>query len=152
MDDCYNANPGSMHAALTTVTSSAGPAARAFAILGDMHELGAGSALEHELVGRELVKLGFTGLAAVGAAAAHIARGARAAGLSSAYLLETLDPVVAAAAVAAWSRPGDWILVKASRAERLERAIAALQDKLGDKLTDRLTDRLADKPADKRAG
>jgi UDP-N-acetylmuramyl pentapeptide synthase len=36
------------------------------------------------------------------------------------------DPTAVAAAVASWSRPGDWILVKASRGMRLERAIDAL--------------------------
>jgi UDP-N-acetylmuramyl pentapeptide synthase len=46
-------------------------------------------------------------------------------------VLATRDPADAAAAIAEWSKPGDWVLVKASRGMRLERALEALQQKLG---------------------
>lgn len=131
MDDCYNANPTSMRAALKTVHASVGGAARAFAILGDMLEIGADSSAQHEALGQEAVALGFAGVAAVGELAAHMATGARNAGLSRQQVVATQDPELAAAAVADWSRPGDWILIKASRGTRLERALEALQKKLG---------------------
>jgi UDP-N-acetylmuramoyl-tripeptide--D-alanyl-D-alanine ligase len=131
MDDCYNANPTSMQAALKTVITSAGSAARAFAVLGDMLELGPDAARQHEALGQEVAGLKFAGLAAVGELAAHIASGARAAGLARQGVVATLDPELAASAVADWSRPGDWILVKASRGTRLERVLEALQRKLG---------------------
>jgi UDP-N-acetylmuramoyl-tripeptide--D-alanyl-D-alanine ligase len=131
MDDCYNANPTSMHAALKTVITSAGSAARAFAVLGDMLEVGQDTAKQHEALGREVADLKFAGLAAIGELAAHIANGARGAGLSRQHVLATLDPELAASALADWSRPGDWILIKASRGTRLERAVEALQRKLG---------------------
>jgi UDP-N-acetylmuramoyl-tripeptide--D-alanyl-D-alanine ligase len=131
MDDCYNANPTSMRAALKTVRASVGSAARAFAILGDMLEVGADTSKQHEALGQEAVALGFAGLAAVGELAAHLATGARSAGLSRQQVVATNDPELAAAAVAEWSRPGDWILIKASRGTRLERALEALQKKLG---------------------
>ena len=131
MDDCYNANPTSMRAALGTVVATAGSAGRTFALLGDMLELGPEAASAHEALGTEVARLGYAGLAAVGELAARLAGGARAAGLPRNRVLATLDPELAAAAVAEWSKPGDWILVKASRGMRLERAIAALASKLG---------------------
>jgi UDP-N-acetylmuramoyl-tripeptide--D-alanyl-D-alanine ligase len=131
LDDCYNANPTSMQAALKTVITSAGSAARAFAVLGDMLELGPDAARQHEALGQEVAVLKFAGLAAVGELAAHIANGARAGGLARQQVVATLDPELAASAVADWSRPGDWILVKASRGTRLERVLEALQRKLG---------------------
>ena len=71
---------------------------------------------------------GVSGLAAVGDFAAEVAAGAKEAGLSRSMI--TRDPEAAAAQVAEWSAPGDWILVKASRGVRLERAVEALQAKL----------------------
>jgi UDP-N-acetylmuramoyl-tripeptide--D-alanyl-D-alanine ligase len=131
MDDCYNANPTSMLAALKTVSTSTGTAARAFALLGDMLEVGSDAAKQHEAIGQKVASLRFAGLAAVGELAAHMVSGARGAGLSRQQVVATLDPELAAAAIAEWSQPGDWILIKASRGTRLERALEALQRKLG---------------------
>jgi UDP-N-acetylmuramyl pentapeptide synthase len=52
--------------------------------------------------------------------------GARAAGLDATRVICDADPKAVASAIASWSRPGDWILVKASRGMRLERAIDSL--------------------------
>jgi UDP-N-acetylmuramoyl-tripeptide--D-alanyl-D-alanine ligase len=131
MDDCYNANPTSMLAALRTVARSAGASGRAFAILGDMLEIGPEAASAHEAIGAEVARLGYAGLAAVGELAARLAQGARAAGLPRNRTLASLDLELAASAVAEWSKPGDWVLVKASRGMRLERALEALGKKLG---------------------
>ena len=131
MDDCYNANPTSMLAALRTVAASAGASGSAFALLGDMLELGPETAKAHEELGQEVVRLGFAGLAAVGELAAHMVAGARSAGLNRNRVLATLDPALAAVTLAEWSKPGDWVLVKASRGMRLERALEALEKKLG---------------------
>jgi UDP-N-acetylmuramoyl-tripeptide--D-alanyl-D-alanine ligase len=125
LDDCYNANPASMSAALATLVASAGSSGRAFAVLGDMLELGSDAEALHAALGREAAARGVAGVAAVGALAEQVAEGARAAGLSR--VLVTKDPAEAAAAVAQWSGAGDWILVKASRGIRLERALEALQ-------------------------
>ncbi len=131
MDDCYNANPDSMQAALRAVAASASSSQRAFAILGDMLELGPQAADQHRELGREVARLGFAGLATVGELAAHTATGAKAGGVAANRVLATMDPDVAAAAIAEWSKPGDWVLVKASRGLRLERALEALEKKLG---------------------
>lgn len=68
------------------------------------------------------------GLATVGTLGAEISGAAREAGLDAARSVASADPAAAAALVAAWSRPGDWILIKASRGMRLERAIDALKE------------------------
>jgi UDP-N-acetylmuramyl pentapeptide synthase len=128
LDDCYNANPASMTAALATVIASVGGSAGAFAILGDMLELGPESEALHRALGREAAFVGLAGLAAVGEFAAEVAAGAKEAGLTRTMI--TRDPEAAAAQVAEWSASGDWILVKASRGVRLERAVEALQAKL----------------------
>jgi UDP-N-acetylmuramoyl-tripeptide--D-alanyl-D-alanine ligase len=129
LDDCYNANPASMSAALSTVVASAGGAAasaRAFAVLGDMLELGADAEELHRALGREAgVRL--AGVVALGGFASAIADGARAAGLAADRTQVARSPEEAAAVVASWSAPGDWILVKASRGMRLERVVDALR-------------------------
>jgi UDP-N-acetylmuramoyl-tripeptide--D-alanyl-D-alanine ligase len=128
-DDCYNANPASMSAALATVATSAG-AGRAFAVLGDMLELGPDAEALHRALGREAGAC-LAGLAAVGQFAAAVVDGARAAGLDASRAVVAASPEEAAALVGALSAPGDWILVKASRGVRLERAVAALLEALG---------------------
>jgi UDP-N-acetylmuramoyl-tripeptide--D-alanyl-D-alanine ligase len=125
LDDCYNANPASMSAALATLAASVGSSGRAFAVLGDMLELGNDARELHAALGREAARRGVAGLVGVGELAAEIGRGAREGGLER--VLVTRDPAEAAGAVAAWSNAGDWILVKASRGIRLERVVEALQ-------------------------
>jgi UDP-N-acetylmuramoyl-tripeptide--D-alanyl-D-alanine ligase len=146
IDDCYNANPASMRAALTMLLeassargevaptaaaeapifgSTRGVGARAFAILGDMLELGPETAELHHAMGREFGAR-LAGLAAVGPLAEHIAAGAADAGMPTSRIVVAREPGLAAEAVASWTRPGDWILVKASRGMRLERAVEAL--------------------------
>lgn len=136
LDDCYNANPASMRAAVASVVAATGGwrgfrggrgggAGRPFAILGDMLELGPDTVALHREVGREAGRQ-LAGLATVGALGAEIASGARESGLAAERAVAVETPAAAAALVAGWSRPGDWILVKASRGMLLERAIDAL--------------------------
>jgi UDP-N-acetylmuramoyl-tripeptide--D-alanyl-D-alanine ligase len=124
LDDCYNANPASMSAALRTVVSSGG--GRAFAVLGDMLELGPQEEALHHEIGELVAQLGLAGLVTVGPLAVQYALGAKTAGMPADQVASTDDPGQAAALIARWSRPGDWILVKASRGLRLERVIDAL--------------------------
>jgi UDP-N-acetylmuramoyl-tripeptide--D-alanyl-D-alanine ligase len=130
LDDCYNANPTSMSAALRTLVGSAGRFGRAFAVLGDMLELGETAAALHQAIGKEAAEIGLHGLAVVGSLGARIAEGATAAGMLASRAMAFDDPETAAQAVSTWSAPGDWILVKASRGMRLERAVEALRKKL----------------------
>jgi UDP-N-acetylmuramoyl-tripeptide--D-alanyl-D-alanine ligase len=129
LDDCYNANPASMSAAIATVVAAVGGAggwARAFAVLGDMLEIGPDSEDLHRALGREAgVRL--AGVVSLGGFAGAVADGARAAGLAADRARAAQSPEEAAAVVASWTAPGDWILVKASRGMRLERVVDALR-------------------------
>jgi UDP-N-acetylmuramoyl-tripeptide--D-alanyl-D-alanine ligase len=130
LDDCYNANPASMTAALRTLATSARASGRAFAVVGDMLELGPEAAELHAEIGRLAAGLGLAGLVALGPLGAKVIAAAHAAGLSAERLLATNDPAAAAVAMAAWTGVGDWVLVKASRGMRLERVIEALEARL----------------------
>src|SRR3989442_178604 len=83
LNDCYNANPSSMRAALRWLADLKGELkghGRAIAVLGDMLELGEGSVRIHQDIGEELARQGTDYLLTVGDLAAEIAAGARGAG------------------------------------------------------------------------
>jgi UDP-N-acetylmuramyl pentapeptide synthase len=98
-------------------------------VLGDLLELGPAGPALHRQAGAKLARLGYAGLVAVGPLAVEIAQGAAAGGLPADRVLTTEDPKQAADRVRAWARPGDWVLVKASRGLALERVIDALGTK-----------------------
>ncbi len=118
LDDTYNANADSMVAALQTLVELPCKGRRV-AVLGDMAELGAHSEAAHEEVGRRAAELGVGQIFAVGKMAALTARGARDAGLNR--VLEFADVEGAANALKSFLKTGDVLLLKASRAARLER-------------------------------
>jgi UDP-N-acetylmuramoyl-tripeptide--D-alanyl-D-alanine ligase len=124
LDDTYNANADSMLAALETLRALP-CAGRRVAVLGDMAELGASSGPAHAEAGRRAAELGLDQLFAVGTRAAQMAASARSAGLRNA--VDFLDAEEAARAVNGFVRPGDVVLVKASRAMRLERITGTLR-------------------------
>ncbi len=132
LDDCYNANPGSMSAALQTLADlcNARPGARAIAVLGDMLELGPTELDLHRALGAEAAARGVVQLAAFGDRSRATAEGARAAGLSRDAIFETADPTAAATWVRERVHDGDVILVKGSRGMRLERVSDALEQAL----------------------
>src|SRR3989442_1458506 len=80
LNDCYNANPSPMRAALRWLADLKGELkgnGRAIAVLGDMLELGEGSVRIHRDIGEELARQGADYLLTVGGLAAEIAAGAR---------------------------------------------------------------------------
>ncbi len=120
IDDTYNANPESVAAALRAAIALRTGERRVAAVLGEMLELGAESADRHREMGALAAKLGFDLVVAVGEAAAPIADGA---GPDAVRVADTDE---AAEVASAWLRPGDVVLVKASRGARLERVTAVL--------------------------
>jgi UDP-N-acetylmuramoyl-tripeptide--D-alanyl-D-alanine ligase len=113
LNDCYNANPLSMRAALSNLAERAGERRR-LAVLGEMAELGPGAAGFHKEVGRQAAELGVE-VIAVGPLARDY--GGR----------HVADAEEAAAAVADLLRPGDVVLVKGSRSVGLEAVAEKLQ-------------------------
>jgi UDP-N-acetylmuramoyl-tripeptide--D-alanyl-D-alanine ligase len=124
LDDAYNANADSMLAALQTLQDMPCKGRRV-AVLGDMAELGSHSEEAHLEVGRRVAESGVGQLFAIGKMAAVIAKAAREAGLNRVF--EFLDAESAALAVKSFVKAGDVVLVKASRAARLERISDALR-------------------------
>ncbi|MBI2461913.1 MAG: UDP-N-acetylmuramoyl-tripeptide--D-alanyl-D-alanine ligase [Candidatus Rokubacteria bacterium] len=123
LDDTYNANPGSVRAALDTLRAAGGPG-RVFVVLGDMLELGTHTEAAHREAGRWVAGLPADGLLTLGPAARLAAAAAQAAGCPDARALESAETV--AAALAERLAPGDRCLVKGSRGMRMERVIERL--------------------------
>jgi UDP-N-acetylmuramoyl-tripeptide--D-alanyl-D-alanine ligase len=115
VNDCYNANPVSMRAALDHLVSLEAP--RTVAVLGEMGELGPESPRFHREVGRHARAEGVDYLVGVGLPARD-------------YDPDELvaDPAEAAELLAARLEPGDAVLVKGSRSAGLEQVAEVLAD------------------------
>jgi UDP-N-acetylmuramoyl-tripeptide--D-alanyl-D-alanine ligase len=115
VNDCYNANPVSMRAALDHLASIEGT--RRIAVLGEMAELGPDAATYHREVGAHARGEGIDFLVGVGEPA-------------RAYDPDELvgDPAEAADLLAAQLEPGDTVLVKGSRSAGLEAVADLLQE------------------------
>ena len=125
INDCYNANPASMKAAIQLL-AELGRGKRSIAALGDMLELGADSKRMHRDVGAFLAAQGIGHLLACGALGRELAEGARQAGMASDRIAELPDAQAAATALARMIRQGDVVLVKASRGMRMEQVVDAV--------------------------
>jgi UDP-N-acetylmuramoyl-tripeptide--D-alanyl-D-alanine ligase len=125
INDTYNANPGSTAAALETLMQVK-EQGRAFAVLGDMLEMGEGSASLHRQVGSKAAKEGVDHLLAMGEQASHLLAGAAEAGMGNDQLTEASDHREIALQVRSLVAAGDWVLVKGSRGMRMEKVIENL--------------------------
>ena len=125
LNDAYNASPEAMAAALSALAVMAS-GGRALAVLGRMAELGEQSQALHEQVGREAARAGVAVLIVVGDEATPMLAGAKADPSWRGDLLQVPDAEAAVAAVERLARPGDVVLVKAARAENLQRVALAL--------------------------
>ncbi len=120
INDCYNANPASMQAALEHLQAIAG-GRRKLAVLGGMAELGDSATELHRRVGDGIAAAGLAVLVAVGPLAEEY--GAP----EGAELRLAADAAEAAEAAAELVRPGDVVLIKGSRAVGLEAVAAKLR-------------------------
>lgn len=130
IDDTYNANPQSVRAALESLARLKGDR-RAIAVLGDMGELGEQSEALHAETGRAVAETRTDLLVTLGDRARTIAEAARAAGLGAEDSIVCDTPLAAAAAVRERAEAGDWVLVKGSRAMRMERVVEDLVQPTG---------------------
>jgi len=124
LDDAYNANTDSMIAALETLRDLPCKGRRV-AVLGDMGELGEHTEAAHAEVGRRAAELGVDQLFVIGKMAGVTGQAARNAGLNR--VLEFVDVTAAVGAVKKFVKPGDVLLLKASRKAELERVAELLR-------------------------
>jgi UDP-N-acetylmuramoyl-tripeptide--D-alanyl-D-alanine ligase len=129
INDCYNANPMSMRAALDHLQQvvSRRQATRSVAVLGEMAELGPAAAGFHRKVGEYAAARGVDLLVAVGGLADAYLEGFANAGERE----RAADAGQAAEAAATQVRPGDVVLVKGSRSVGLERVTETLVERVG---------------------
>ncbi|MFF4184088.1 UDP-N-acetylmuramoyl-tripeptide--D-alanyl-D-alanine ligase [Streptomyces sp. NPDC001691] len=133
VNDAYNANPESMRAALRALVAmgeaSRAEGGRTWAVLGPMAELGDESLAEHDAVGRLAVRLNVSKLVAVGGReASWLQLGAYNEGSWGEESVHVSDAQAAVDLLRSELRPGDVVLVKASRSIGLERVALALLD------------------------
>jgi UDP-N-acetylmuramoyl-tripeptide--D-alanyl-D-alanine ligase len=131
VNDAYNANPDSMRAALRALAamgrSAQARGGRTWAVLGAMAELGDQSFAEHDAVGRLAVRLNVSKLVAVGGTeAAWLRMGAYNEGSWGEESVHVSDAEAAIDLLREELRPGDVVLVKASRSVGLESVALAL--------------------------
>ncbi|MFG3129398.1 UDP-N-acetylmuramoyl-tripeptide--D-alanyl-D-alanine ligase [Streptomyces tendae] len=126
VNDAYNANPESMKAALRALVAI-GKGRRTWAVLGEMAELGDEALAEHDAVGRLAVRLNVSKLVAVGGREAQwLQLGAYNEGSWGEESVHVSDAQAAVDLLRSELRPGDVVLVKASRSVGLESVATAL--------------------------
>ena len=121
LDDCYNANPQSVAAALEVLAKT--ECERKVAVLGDMGELGDLTDQAHYNMGALAAMLGIDLVIAIGPKAARIADGAEMGGTRALHF-ETKEEV----AIQAPLESGTAMLVKASHAMHFEDLVAQLKE------------------------
>jgi UDP-N-acetylmuramoyl-tripeptide--D-alanyl-D-alanine ligase len=125
LNDCYNSNPRALDAMIDTLASI--PAKRHILIAGEMLELGATAEALHRESGNHAAEKKIDIVIGVRGLARALAEGACGAGVPSQFL-ET--PEQAGEWLARELRPGDAVLLKASRGVKLERALEVLREKV----------------------
>ena len=125
INDCYNANPASMKAALQ-VLAQWSPSRERVAILGDMLELGRDTQQMHREVGQFLATLNLSRLVTCGSLGREIAEGARRNGMPDSSIVELPDASAAAEWLRKTVRRGDVVLVKGSRGMKMEQIVRVL--------------------------
>ena len=125
IDDTYNANPGSMAAALKTLTSLRGKS-RSIFVAGDMKELGEHSATLHSDIGALAARSKIDLMFVTGEFADQMAAGALAEGLNTQQVMTGTKPEILQALVEQLVAD-DWVLVKGSRSMAMEDIVKGLQ-------------------------
>lgn len=123
INDSYNSNPRALDAMVDALMAM--PAERYIVIAGEMLELGSESELLHGGCGKRMAERGVSKVLGVRGVAAALVKGAVAAGADATFLT---TPEEAGAWMRSNLRPGDAVLLKASRGVRLEKALAELGD------------------------
>jgi UDP-N-acetylmuramoyl-tripeptide--D-alanyl-D-alanine ligase len=117
INDCYNANPLSMKAALDAFAAMK-ISGKKWVVLAGMRELGTTEREQHAGVGRAASRPEFAGLIAIGERGGWIADAAR-----EIKIFRAADVSEAAKFLGGLAKSGDAVLLKASRCEKLERVL-----------------------------
>lgn len=125
LDDTYNASPASTLAALNLLADLDVNGGRRIAVLGDMLELGSYEEKGHRLVGARAADV-VDYLVTVGQRARWIADEAISAGLPASRVIALGTAQAAIERLRALIGPGDFVLVKGSRAVQMEQIVSAL--------------------------
>ena len=131
IEDCYNASPESMKAAIKVLRDVTPEGGRMMALLGNMYELGAASERFHEEVGLAFAACGGHSLFTFGESADVIARGAMLGGVRGENIYRNTDvraPEISGEMLLHALRAGDALLVKASRGAAAENVIKYLKE------------------------
>ncbi len=123
-DDCYNASPLSMHAAIDTMKDF--KASRKIAVLGDMLEIGKYAIEAHETVGRLAEKV-FDIIVTIGPRAKFIADAAQKSGLARKNIIAFDFADQAKTPIQDLLKKGDLVLVKGSRAIGLDKIVEEIR-------------------------
>jgi MurE/MurF fusion protein len=124
IDDTYNANPGSMQAAIGTLTSLKGKN-RGFLVIGDMLELGEHSGKMHRMIGAVAAGSNIAGLYVTGSFADDVAAGALEERMNSNNIFKGAREEILEA-ITKKLDAGDWVLVKGSRGMAMEKVVEGL--------------------------
>ena len=132
INDCYNANPRSMFLAAEALSLMEGKG-RKILVLGDMYELGEGSARLHKELGKRLSLLDIDAVVAVGGLGAVVGRAMRDEDNRRGRKREVVDAMefsVACTFLVSYLQAGDIILFKASRGMQMERLFEMVRSEL----------------------
>lgn len=130
IDDSYNANPGSMEAAIKTLAGLKGDK-RGILVAGDMLELGTHSEEMHRKIGALCAQSGIARLYAAGEFSGKTAKGAVENGMDpSAVFTGSCEDILDD--LKTRLEPEDWVLVKGSRGMKMERIVSKLKEWAGE--------------------
>ena len=124
INDCYNASPDSVRAALSVLAGM--QATRHVAILGDILEMGNFGPAAHEALGEKAAQCADV-LVTTGTDAAYLHDGAIAAGMDAKYAMHFANNKEINAALGEILMEGDAVLVKASRGMQFEQIVAGIE-------------------------
>lgn len=127
IEDCYNASPDSMKAAIHTLSDT--KSNKKIAVLSDMLELGAYSVQAHSEVGKMAADAGIDYLLTVGDMSKHINSSAKENGLENAFHFDSKEEL--ADKLLDILQKGDAVIFKASRGMKLEDVIHNVYDRWG---------------------
>jgi UDP-N-acetylmuramoyl-tripeptide--D-alanyl-D-alanine ligase len=127
IDDTYNSNPGSLRAACATLRDWPG-AGRRILVTGDMKELATETINWHHDAGRGAAEANIDLIVAHGDLARHVVGGAKEAGMDAGRLADCKTMEAVQTVLDCWLEPGDVVLVKGSRAMRMERIVEWLRE------------------------